>query len=172
MSEGRAPELTAYLAAEGFTAELLEELGDVQSVHERLVLAEGPPRPAAWAQNTWLDARRIPIESIGDANRALRAIQRNWALYSFDHHRRAQLIEAALPPIRFRPHRFGAPAPVAPLGSFTLLDRETLLASSRCSSPFPHGAVSFEEDREAPPSRAYLKLWEVFTLLGVQPKEG
>jgi len=52
-----------------------------------------------------------------------------------------------------------------------LLDHETLLASSDCSSAFPNGEASFIEDR-APPSRAYLKLWEVFTLLNVRPRPG
>jgi 23S rRNA (cytidine2498-2'-O)-methyltransferase len=47
-----------------------------------------------------------------------------------------------------------------------------MLASPRCSSPFPNGEVHFVEDREGPPSRAYLKLWEVFTRLGVRPEPG
>jgi len=33
---------TAYLAASGFVAELLAELGDRVAVHDRLVIAEGP----------------------------------------------------------------------------------------------------------------------------------
>jgi 23S rRNA (cytidine2498-2'-O)-methyltransferase len=44
-----------------------------------------------------------------------------------------------------------------------------MLAAASCSSSFPNGEVGFVEDRTAP-SRAYLKLWEVLTLLGERPK--
>jgi 23S rRNA (cytidine2498-2'-O)-methyltransferase len=165
--------LTAYLAPAGLEAELRAELREAaDESHGRLILARGEPRAVAWAANIWLDPRRLQIASIGDAARQLRAIQRNWALYSHAHHRRAALIAEKLPKVSARPLRFGAPAPTAPLGSWTLLDANTLLASPRCSSPFPNGEVQFVEDREAPPSRAYLKLWELFTLLGEQPQPG
>jgi 23S rRNA (cytidine2498-2'-O)-methyltransferase len=160
---------TAYLAANGFTDDLIEELGDVRAVHGRLVLADGPPRAAAWAANIWFDPVLIDAPSIGEAARALRAIQRNWTLYSFAHHRRAALIEAKLPPVRFRPLPFPSESPKAPLGSWTLLEPNTILAAPRCSSPFRHGEVEFVENKTVPPNRAYLKLWELFTLLGVRP---
>jgi 23S rRNA (cytidine2498-2'-O)-methyltransferase len=64
------------------------------------------------------------------------------------------------------------PAPTAPLGSWTLIDAATILAAPHCSSPFPNGEVQFVEDRAAPPSRAYLKLGELFTLLGQRPAPG
>ena len=83
---------TIYLAAEGYLDELLVELGEVDLVEDRLVFAAGPPRPAAWAQNIWYDPVLIPIQSIKQGAKALRAIQRNWAHYGFQHHRRAQLV--------------------------------------------------------------------------------
>ncbi|HXZ00304.1 MAG TPA: SAM-dependent methyltransferase [Stellaceae bacterium] len=136
------------------------------------MLAAGPPRAAAWVANLWHAPWRLEIASIADAARQLRAIQRNWALYAHGHHRRAALIAERLPKVSAKPLAFGAPAPAAPLGSWTLLDAGTLLASARCSSPFPNGEVRFVEDRAAPPSRAYLKLWELFTLLGEKPRPG
>ena len=163
---------TAYLAAEGFADELASELGEVSATYGRLLLAPGPPRPVAWAENVWLDPERIPIASVGDAAKKLRAIQRNWALYSHDRHRRAALIEAKLPKVSAKPLAFPVPAPTAPLGSWTLLDANTLLAAARCTSLFPNGVVRFLEDRAAPPSRAYLKLWEALTLLGEHPRPG
>lgn len=167
------PDLTGYLAPDGFLAELQQELGDAAlETHGRLVLAAGGPRPAAWVANRWEDPIRMKIASIGDAAKRLRAIQRNWALYSFVHHRRAALIAEKLPKVSAKPLRFGEAAPTAPLGSWTLLDPETLLAAPRCSSPFPNGEAHFVEDKNAPPSRAYLKLWELFTLLDVRPRAG
>jgi 23S rRNA (cytidine2498-2'-O)-methyltransferase len=166
-------ERTGYLAPEGFVSELQHELGEsMTEVYGRLVLAEGPPRPAAWIANLWLDPVRLPIASIADGAKQLRAIQRNWACYSFAHHRRAALIAELLPKVSAKPLPFGAPAPMAPLGSWTLIDPNTILAASRCASPFPNGEASFIEDRAAPPSRAYLKLWEALTLLGAKPKPG
>ncbi|MDF2763331.1 MAG: hypothetical protein K0S81_325 [Rhodospirillales bacterium] len=141
-------------------------------MHGRLLLAAGPPRAAAWSQNVWHEPMRIEIASIGDAAKKLRALQRNWALYDFQLHRRAALIQAQLPKVSAKPLRFGEPPPSAPLGSWTLLDANTILAAPRCSSPFPHGEARFVEDRTGPPSRAYLKLWEAFTLLGRKPGPG
>ena len=165
-------DLTGYLAPDGFLAELEHELGDgAPETHGRLVLARGSPRSVAWAANVWRDPVRLPIRSIADAARQLRAIQRNWALYSFAHHRRAALIAEQLPKVSAKPLTFGEAAPTAPLGSWTLLDPETVLAAPSCSSPFANGEARFVEDK-APPSRAYLKLWEAFTLLGVRPKPG
>src|SRR5262249_23653766 len=117
---------TAYLAAPGYVDELLAELGDVVAVHHRLVVAEGPPRPAAWAQNVWRAPEEIAIRSISDAAKALRARQRNWALYAFQLHRRAALIAAALPMVSAKPLVFPAAAPTAPLGSWTLLAPDRL----------------------------------------------
>jgi 23S rRNA (cytidine2498-2'-O)-methyltransferase len=166
------PERTADLAAEGFAAELMHEVGEIEFAHDRLLVAAGPPRPVAWAQNIWLDPIEIAIDSIGDAARKLRAIQRNWAVYAPRLHRRATLIQAQLPAVSARPLVFGTPAPAAPLGSWTLLDANTVLAAPRCTSPFPNGQMRFVEDRTGPPSRAYLKLWEALTVIGQRPAPG
>jgi 23S rRNA (cytidine2498-2'-O)-methyltransferase len=166
------PERTAYLAAEGFVAELTHELGEIEFARERLLVAAGPPRPVAWAQNIWLDPIEIAIDSIGDAARKLRAIQRNWTVYAPRLHRRATLIQAQLPAVSAKPLVFGTPAPAAPLGTWTLLDANTVLAAPRCTSPFPNGELRFVEDRSGPPSRAYLKLWEALTVIGQHPEPG
>jgi 23S rRNA (cytidine2498-2'-O)-methyltransferase len=170
---GAGPDVTGYLAPDGFLPDLLEELGaDVLETHGRLVLARGAPRPVAWAANVWREPRRLPIASIGDGARQLRAIQRNWALCPHEHHRRAALIVGKLPKVSAKPLVFPAPAPSAPLGSWMLLAPDQILASPACSSPFPNGEAQFVEDREGPPSRAYLKLWEAFTVLGIRPSPG
>ena len=72
MAEGEetADGVTGYLAPDGFVDELLAELGpEVSGIHGRLVLAPGPPRPAAWVANLWHEPQRIAIASIGDAFR-------------------------------------------------------------------------------------------------------
>jgi 23S rRNA (cytidine2498-2'-O)-methyltransferase len=171
-SRAEATGLTGYLASEGFVDDLVAELGTVAAIHDRLVLAEGPARPAAWAANIWQEPVRIPIASIAEGAKALRALQRNWALYDFQLHGRARLIQERLPHVSAKPLQFPQAAPTAPLGSWTLLDANTILAAARCSSPFPNGEIAFVEDKLAPPNRAYLKLWEAFTRLGRRPGPG
>jgi 23S rRNA (cytidine2498-2'-O)-methyltransferase len=163
---------TAYLAAKGYVDELAKELSGVERAYGRLLLAPGPPRPAAWAANVWLDPQEIGITSISDAAAKLRAIQRNWAAFAPVLHRRAVLIQEQLPKVSARPLVFGTPAPAAPLGSWTLLDPGTMLAAAHCTSPFANGEVQFVEDRLGPPSRAYLKLWEALTVTGRRPEPG
>ena len=163
---------TAYLAAEGYVDELAYELGTVERRHGRMLIAAGPPRPAAWTANVWLDLQEIKIASISDAVAKLRAIQRNWAFYAPGLYRRATLIQQQLPKVSSKPLVFGMPPPRAPLGSWTLLDAGTIFVSPRCTSPFPNGEVHFVEDRLGPPSRAYLKLWEALTLIGRRPEPG
>ena len=164
--------LTVYVAADGCVDDLVEELAGAEAVRGRLVLSRGEPRPVAWAQNIWLCPKFLPVASISDAARQLKAIQRNWHLHATGHYRRAALIREQLPKVSARPLRFGAPAPTAPLGAWTLWEPDLLLFSPACSSAFPDGEVHFEEDRLGPPSRAYLKLWEAFTLLGRMPGPG
>ena len=166
---------SVQLAPLDFMQPLLEELGDrVITVRDRLVLARGT-EPAAWAQNVWTAPRWLPVVSIGDAARQLTALQRNWrghCLRDGGQVRRQRLVEESLPHVASRPLRFGDAAPTAPLGAFTLWDHDLLLASPETTSPFADGEVFFEENRQDPPGRAYLKLWEVFTLLGRRPGPG
>lgn len=165
-----------YRVADGYREDLLAELrhrdAHIVGTTDQLVFANGVSAPAAWAQNTWLAPRALPVPSIGRGARALRSVQRNWHLHSTACHRRARLIADRLPPIRFRPYRFPAAPPSAPLGAWTLLDHQRMLMSARCSSPFPDGEVRFREDRDGPPNRAYLKLWEALTLARRQPGPG
>jgi 23S rRNA (cytidine2498-2'-O)-methyltransferase len=167
---------TAYLAAEGFEQELDDELARagvaVRLHHGRLRVSESPPVHAAWAANTWWDAERIAVTSIGDAARQLRSRQRNWAAYAPEHRGRTQLIADKLPHVAARPLELVELAPDAPLGSWTLLERDLVLAAPACSSPFPNGVAGFVEDRDGPPSRAYLKLWETFARLRRRPGPG
>ncbi len=166
----------AYLAAEGFEAELAEELRragrSVAQWHGRLALSSEPPASCAWALDTWTEPREVPAPSIAAAAGALRAIQRNWSLYAAGQFRRAALIEARLPPVKARALVFPEPAPAAPLGAWTLLEAGRALASPAKTSPFVNGQPRFVEDREGPPSRAYLKLWEALTRVGRWPGPG
>ncbi len=163
---------TAYLAHPDFIAELSEELGDVTARYDRLLVAPGPARAVAWAQNVWRDPQRITIESIGQGAKALRAIQRNWVHCPYEQQRRGTLLQEKLPHVSAKAIEFPKPVPKAPLGSWLLLDKHTIYCAADCSSPFPNGQPVFVEDRVTPPNRAYLKAWEAITRLDTRPGEG
>ena len=168
--------ITAYLAVDGLEAQLHEELrraGIVVGVaHGRLLLTEAPAIASAWAANIWHDCIEWPVESIGNAAKALRGLQRNWVVYAPLHHRRAALIQEKLPHVSAKSIVFPAAAPTAPLGSWTLLALDRMLAAAECSAPFPNGEVTLVEDRTGPPNRAYLKLWEALIRLRRWPGPG
>ncbi len=163
---------SAFLAPEDYTTNLIAELKSVGPVFDRLVTSTIKNQTPAWCHNIWQDPKIFTFESIGDAAKILRGMGRNWSLYPYKEFRRAKLIEEKLPHISYKPFKFGSPLPKAPLGSWTLLDKNTILASAECSSPFPNGEITFDEDKTGPPNRAYLKLWEAFTHIQNFPKKG
>jgi len=139
------------------------------------VTAHLPPDLACsafWHRNIWLKPMEIRFNSIGEAAKALRAIQGAWSPAPYTQFRRAHLIAEKLPKVPAKKRPFPWKLPETPIGSWTLRDANTLLASPECGSPFPGGIIEFEEDREGPPSRAYLKLWEAFVRLRRMPGKG
>lgn len=165
--------LTGYLAPEGLEHELRDELArhDVRPKlrHDRLVVSADPAVDAVWTANVWHEVETIPITSIGHAARELRDRQRNWASFAPMHSGRSRLIADKLPFVSAKPLVIGEAAPGAPLGSWTLIEPDLMLAARRCSSPFSNGEARLVEDHIGPPSRAYLKLWEAFARLGQWP---
>ncbi|MBM14665.1 MAG: hypothetical protein CMH75_01005 [Nitrospina sp.] len=163
---------SAYLAPKGLNELLLNEVEAVIAVHDRLIFSSKPFIEAHWAQNIWKNTKIISIGSINDASKKLKALQKNWCLYSFTLHRRAKLIQEKLNFKPQKPLKFPITFPKTDLGSWCLLDENTLLASTDCSSPFPNGEPSFIQNKDDPPNRAYLKLFEALTLAGKTPKQG
>jgi 23S rRNA (cytidine2498-2'-O)-methyltransferase len=157
------------LAARGFERPLQEEVGSrIVEQRERLFVLRGKEIPV-WAQNVWLKPEVLNFKSISEAGKHLRGIQRNWWLHSLLAHRRGKLIQQTLPPFKPKPIEFLARLPEARLGAFTLFDENTLVYSSECTSRFADGEIEFLENKFDPPSRAYLKLWEYFTVSGRHP---
>lgn len=106
----------------------------------------------------------LKFDSIGEASGELKKIQRSWASCSSACFRRAALIQEKLPYINFKPKNFPAKIPSSEIGLFCLLDKNTMIASAKTSSPLPAGKISFIEDHENPPSRAYLKIQESLSI--------
>lgn len=117
-----------------------------------------------WARTTMKDPFILTFDSIGDAANYLKSLQRNWAPYQFNFFRRAQLIQEKLPYINLKERKFPVKIPASPIGLYTLIDEHTLIASAETTSFLPAGNLTFIEDHENPPSRAYLKIQESLTM--------
>src|SRR5208283_2120140 len=113
---------------------LKEELQGPIEQYGRLFISPGPPQHVHWVQNIWYDPVRLSFRSISDAAGQLRAIHPLWSFYPHQAIRRGLLISEKLPYFSPKPWPFPASLPTQPLGSWTLLDANTLLASSHCST--------------------------------------
>ncbi len=161
-----------YQGVDEFQDHLVRELGQYEYLGGPLYFAEGPLRQAFWTENIWLNPITITFDSFSEAAYALGGIQRYWAPVLFTQFRRGMLIQEKLPPINQKPRSFPWVLPDSPIGSWTLLDAHTLIASPVCSSPFPRGIFEFIENKIDPPSRAYLKLQEALVRAHRWPQAG
>lgn len=167
-----------YLAPEGDEFRIKEALDASKCVytqHDRLFISSTCIQDACWAQNIWLNPVVETFTSIGQAAKRLRSIQKHWTLWPAAAYRRSQLIQESLAPCKQDPITFPYhTAGSYPMGSWCLLDETTLLFSSICSSSQPHGEWKFAAPTPhqglPPPSSAYLKLWEVLSILQCYPK--
>ena len=113
-----------------------------------------------WARSAMLKPRILDFESIGEAANSLKNIQRNWAPYQYQYFRRANLIQEKLPYINLKPRSFPVKIPAKLIGLYTLISEKQMIFSAETSSFLPAGKITFLEDHENPPSRAYLKIQE------------
>lgn len=165
--------MIAYYTTPQFINELSIELSDKVATYGHLILTEGELQNSVWAHNIWLSPVYIEFESITQAAKKLRELGKLWTYYPLESHfRRAQLIQDQLPKLKDRTMDFLGPLPEANLGAWTLIGPNKILASPATTSPFPHGEVVFNENKTLPPSRAYLKLWELMTVHQIKPKRG
>ncbi len=145
---------------------------------ERLFLLQGWPHPGGsatplvWAQFVALNGQRRAITSIGDAVRVLREPRLPRGSHSIAHHRRCELIRAQAKDAPLRRVDFLEFPAENPWLFWTLLSPQELWLSSQCSPAVVMGLREFNEDKSSSPSRAYLKLWEIFTYAIHPPESG
>ena len=125
-----------------------------------------------FAVDTWHDCEVVNFQSIKEAANLLKERARLWAYYGDRAFRRGALIGESLRLLKTKPIPFGTFPPLTPFGMYTLLDEHTLLLCKAPQKPIPLGQIEFVENKTIPPNRAYLKLWEIFTLLRQFPTAG
>ncbi|HRO66721.1 MAG TPA: SAM-dependent methyltransferase [Pseudobdellovibrionaceae bacterium] len=168
--------LTLLYAFEGFEKDLSEELSlrraRVLERQGRLFVVEDLSSRPAWAQVHGAHAIKASPKSITESAKFLRNLGGKWACASQTLHRRSQLIQEQASRTRPVPEiEFLGKVPAGHWGIWALLNESTLIASAETDSVFPLGEVKIKESEE-PPSRAYMKLWELFTLYGIKPSSG
>lgn len=158
-----------------FQTDLIEELRrknvPVVAQNGALVLIESDRRNCVWAQASGLDAEILRFDSISQGQKLLRERGRLWSAFPQTNFRRSELLGQDLLQPKARKRRFLESPPQGDLGCYALTGENEMWVARKLTPAIPVGAWEFEESPEAP-SRAYLKLWELFTREGFAPKKG
>lgn len=172
-SMGIPKQITAvYVVKPEFSLELCEELGNVIDVRNDLIFSDCLRTDVCFAQDIWLEPKIISFQSISEAVKILRQAGKFWYLHPVSQIRRSRLIEEQLRKCPSLIRKFPIEEQIPPIGTFSLLDQNTLIYSIKRYKKWPKGQCYFIEDKINPPNRAYLKLWEALTLLEKYPKPG
>lgn len=133
-----------------------------------------------WPRDSWVDSEIVEFESVSKAVARLREISKlPWRHVSIASHRRGELIEQAFSSkaklLKAKAGKVAWPDDLDRtriLPAFALASPNQLIACALPTEEALGGAWNFEEDRDGPPSRAYLKLWEWGWRADVLPKPG
>ncbi|PCJ56604.1 MAG: hypothetical protein COA79_18225 [Planctomycetota bacterium] len=154
-----------------FKQNLLDELIGSTESFENYILSEPQKESVIWAQDTWQTVGKIVFSSINQAVKALRSLTKNWYLHTASSHRRATLIQDKLAKFKINRIEFNDHQDPLKFGCWLLHDNNTIYYSLDTSKNKPGGIYEFNENKTFPPNRAYLKLWETFTLFNQYPNE-
>lgn len=158
-----------------YLEELLKEIalghGKVLAQYKDLVIYSGLKARPLWAQFVGENPEIKNFKSISDGAQLLLSQHKRWCSLSIREHRRAELIQEKVFRYKIPQLKFLQDVPVQDWGFWSLLDKNEMLICKKIDSSVPNGEVKFAETQE-PPSRAYLKLWEVMTYYKIKPTKG
>lgn len=163
---------TAYLSFKDFTQELKTELGEVDYALDRLLIQKGPIKDTVWAQDVWINCEFHKIDSIKHAQSIIKSKKKKSYSYNFHLFRRSELIQTGLAKAKPQQLHFLDQIKENKFCAWSLVENNKLLLSDTTMAKLPLGEYHFEEDKITPPSRAYLKLWELFTVHNIRPCKG
>ncbi len=167
---------TLCLAFAGREKELAQELSfwKIEFVQKGafFFVIQGNCENLIFARDVWFDLQYVKFESISEATKKLKEHKVFWVSTAMDSFRRAELIQQGLPSLKLKPIPFLKYQTQKKFAAWLMLDANSLVYSLRPRSRIPLNDFSLVEDKENPPNRAYLKLWEIFTFYIVGPKPG
>lgn len=156
-----------YVHANGFLKKLQNELKFSTTIGQLTIPKQNykeSPIIYCFIQNKMLNSQTFSFKSESDIETILLSKKKDWSLINPTIHSSKIQKKLSKP---FQPLKFGSKFS-KDFGIWTLLNENTILYSDKCSSPFPNGEIHFIEDKKAP-SRAYLKLWEILTIINSKP---
>lgn len=121
-----------------------------------------------WVDDVWKDVQEVPIDSISHGGRILQQWRIPFVNGSQENFCRAELILESIKRFPITRLRFGQPLPQGPWGVLALPHPKCMWVSTQPRARVPLGCAEFYENRTEPPSRAYLKLWELMIVHGIQ----
>lgn len=149
-----------------FDHELVKELGLHQKkIHyfdEKIFLVDKLSEKPIWAQDWWPDTKPYPLESKSAAIKLLKSSAHYGHYYSSEESKIAKSILKELKNLDRKRIELNSKFK---FNYFSWTTKENMLL--KCEKPFsryPSGWHEFIEDKTFPPNRAYLKLWELFTV--------
>lgn len=163
---------TIYVTKPEYINELCAELVEVTDVIGNLVFSPRCKPDVSFALDVWINPKIVKFESISEAVKILRQAGKFWFLNPIENVRRSLLIASELRKLPVLTQAFPVINPLPTIGCFSLLDKNTLVFSEKRWKNSPLGDFQFIEDKQNPPNRAYLKLWEALSLLDRYPQPG
>lgn len=158
----------AYLAFRDLNKNLEADLHSWEFQQDRLYLKKELV-PTYWAQFV-VEVEAVPVESIKKAADKLKALHNLWAPFPICEFRRLELIQEQLTKIYSFEYKFLEPIKEKDWYFWTLLSKNEMIFAKQ-PTKLPLNEVKFSEDKETPPNRAYLKLWELLTIHKIIPKK-
>ena len=139
----------------------------IHSAHTRLIITEPLAEKPLWAQDWW-PACYI-FDAINEAIVSMKAQPHLGIYYQTELNPLVKKIESKIKTIPLKRIKYKVPHPFNfKFYAFTIFQNKIII----CDRPyqrFPFGWHEFEEDKINPPNRAYLKLWELFTVQNIYP---
>ncbi len=120
-----------YVVKPEFHAALCAELENVAYSVEDLVFSSRLKKNACFAQDIWLEPQIVNFASISEAVKILRQASKFWYLHPLANIRRSRLIEEQLRRYQAFERHFPVEEDIPDLGVFCLLDKNTLVFSSK-----------------------------------------
>lgn len=152
-----------------FDQELVRELllsqTKVYYQSDKLIICDPLNKKPIWSQDWWPNTHAIQYKTKADAVRVLKSQKNLGAFYNSSPSALAANLRREIREVPTKRIEYAVPTKFNfKFFTWTILDQETLLICDQPHSRFPLGWNEFNEDKNVPPNRAYLKLWEVLCL--------
>ncbi len=164
--------LTIYVTARAFENEAFKECKGRHYLDRGLVISQEAPHASVWAQDIWYNVQKTNFAELQKNPDLLLSLSKNWHYYPGCSLELRKITNEFFPLKNEARLEFGKPLPQKNFGVIAVFGPETIFYSTQTHKPAPLGIMEFVENKIVPPNRAYLKLWEIFTLTQRFPKAG